>query len=114
LLTSYDKEKHQTQKISIRVGNNVSVIGSGDVDVPNGVLEDVFHVHEMPINLLFVYRACKKGYKFEAWHDIYVPKHIDQGFKIVSFDPVDNGASLYKFVDFFLSRNNLSIYMLHM
>ena len=44
LLNYYDTKKHTTQKVSIRNGNHVSVLGSGNVDVPNGTLEDVFHV----------------------------------------------------------------------
>jgi hypothetical protein len=34
------------------------MVGFGNVDVPNGVLEDVFHVEGMPINLVYVYCSC--------------------------------------------------------
>jgi hypothetical protein len=60
LFTSYDKEKHLAQKVSISDGNNISVVGFGNVDVPNGVLEDVFHVEGMPINFLLFIMLVKK------------------------------------------------------
>ena len=46
-----------SQKVSIGDGKQLSVIGSGNVNVTNGQLEDVFHVEHMPINLLSIYRA---------------------------------------------------------
>ena len=54
----------------------------------------------MPINLLSIYRACQKGFKFEAWPDKYVLKDINQNFKVVSSGLVDHTAGLYKFVGF--------------
>jgi hypothetical protein len=100
LFTSYDNNKHTTQKVSISDGKQLSVVGSGNIQVPNGVLEDVFHVEGMPINLLSVYHACQKGYKFEAWPDRYVLKDIKNNFKIVSSGLVDHEAGLFKFIGF--------------
>jgi hypothetical protein len=54
LFTSYDNNKHVAHKVSISDGKQLSVVGSGNIQVPNGVLEDVFHVEGTPINLLFV------------------------------------------------------------
>jgi hypothetical protein len=54
----------------------------------------------MPINLLSVYRACKRGYKFEAWPDRYVLKDIKNNFQIVSSGPLDHEAGLFKFTGF--------------
>jgi hypothetical protein len=104
LFTSYDKENNLAQKVSISDGNNISVVGSSNVDVPNGVLEDVFHVEGMPINLLSIYHACQKGYKFEAWLDRYVLKDINNGFKIVSSIPIDHDVGLFNFIGFTSSR----------
>ena len=58
LFTSYDTNKHSSQKFSIDDGKQLSIIGSGNINVANGQLEDVFHVQSMPINLLSIYRAC--------------------------------------------------------
>ena len=69
LFSTYDTNTHTSQKVSIGDGKQLSVIGSGNVTNSNGTLEDVFHVKDMPINLLSVYRACQNGYKFEAWPD---------------------------------------------
>ena len=60
LFTSYDNRKHISQKFSIGDGKQLSVIGSGNVDVTNGQLEEVFHVEHMPINFLFIV-LVKKG-----------------------------------------------------
>ena len=100
LFTSYDNRKHISQKVSIGDGKQLSVIGSGNVNVTNGQLEDVFHVEHMPINLLSIYHACQKGFKFEAWPDKYVLKDINQNFKVVSSGPVDHTTGLYKFAGF--------------
>ena len=54
----------------------------------------------MPINLLFIYFPCEKGYKFEAWPDKYVLKDISHNFKLVSAGLVDYTVSLYKFTGF--------------
>jgi hypothetical protein len=54
----------------------------------------------MPINLLSVYHACQKGYKFEAWPNRYVLKDIKNNFKIVSSSLVDHEAGLFKFTGF--------------
>jgi hypothetical protein len=49
------------KKVLISVGNNLLVVGSSNVDVPNGVLEDVFNVEGMPsICFLFIV-LFKKG-----------------------------------------------------
>ena len=69
LFTSYDNRKHISQKFFISNGKQLSIIGFGNVNVTNGQLEDVFHVERMPINLLSIYCACQKGFKFEAWPD---------------------------------------------
>ena len=61
LFTSYDNHKHISQKISIGDGKQLPAIGSSNVNVTNGQLEDVFHVEHMPINLLSIYHACQKG-----------------------------------------------------
>jgi hypothetical protein len=45
---------------SLGDGKQLDVIGSSNVQVTNGQLEDVFHVQNMPINLLSIYRACQK------------------------------------------------------
>ena len=58
LFTSYDNNKHISQKVSIGDGKQLSVIGSVNINVSNGQLEDVFHVENMPINLISIYRAC--------------------------------------------------------
>jgi hypothetical protein len=100
LFTSYDNNKHSSQKMSIGDGKQLDVIGPGNVQVTNGQLEDVFHVENMPINLLSIYHACQKGYKFEVWLDKYVLKNINQNFKVVSSGLVDHDTGLYKFVGF--------------
>ena len=61
LFTSYDNRKHISQKVFVGDGKQLSVIGSGNVNVTNGKLEHVFHVEQMPINLLSIYCACQKG-----------------------------------------------------
>ena len=63
----------------------------------------------MPINLLYVYRACQNGYKFEAWPDKYVLKDIYNNFKVVSSGPVDHNSGLYKFTGFY-STNKTPFY----
>ena len=35
-------------------GNNLSFVGSSNVDVPNGVWEDIFHVEGILINMPYV------------------------------------------------------------
>ena len=47
-----------SQKVSIGDGKQLSVIGSSNINVANGQLEDVFHVETMPINFLSIYLAC--------------------------------------------------------
>ena len=64
LLNSYDTKKHTQHKVSISDSNHLSLLGSGNVIVPNGTLEHVFHVQRMPINLLSIYHACWEGYQF--------------------------------------------------
>ena len=44
LFNTYDTKKHTQQNVSIIYGNHVLVLGSCSVNVPNGTLEDVFHV----------------------------------------------------------------------
>ena len=66
LFTFYDNNKHISHKVFIGDGKQLSVIGSGNINVANGQLEDVFHVENMSINLLPIYSACQKWYKFEA------------------------------------------------
>ena len=68
----------------------------------------------MPINLLSIYRACQKGYKFEAWPDKYALKDINHNFKVVSSGPVDHTVGLYKFTGFNSTKDNLFIPMLFM
>ena len=50
----------------------------------------------MPINLLSIYCACQKAYKFEAWPSRYVLKDIKNNFKINSSSSVDHEVGLYK------------------
>ena len=66
LFTSYDNHKHISQKVSIGDCKQLFAIGSSNVNVTNGQLEDVFHVEHIPINLLSIYRSCQKRFKFEA------------------------------------------------
>jgi hypothetical protein len=54
LFTSYDNNKHPSQKVSIGDSKKLDVIGSGNVKVTNGHLEDVFHVQNIPISLLYI------------------------------------------------------------
>jgi len=105
LFSTYDTNNHTYQKVSICDGKQISVVGSGNVNVSNGTLEDVLHVKDMPINLFYVYRACQNGYKFEAWPDKYVLKDINNNFKVVSSDPIDHEPSLYKFIGFYSTKN---------
>ena len=77
-------------------------------------MEDVFHVEHLPINLLSIYRACQKGFKFEAWHDKYVLKDINQNFKVVSSSSVDHTPGLYKFVGFNSTKRQPFIHMFPM
>ena len=44
LFTSYDTNKHTTQKVPVNDGKYLSIVGFGDVKVPNDTLEDVFPV----------------------------------------------------------------------
>jgi hypothetical protein len=60
LFTSYDNNKHSSHKVSIGDGKQLDVIGSSNVKVTNCQLEDVFHVQNIPINLLYIYHACQK------------------------------------------------------
>jgi hypothetical protein len=102
------------QKVSISHGDNISIVGFNNVDVPNGVLEDVFHVEGMPNNFIFICQDYKKRYKFEAWLNRYVLKYINNGFKIVSSGLVDHDVS---FIILLVSPhpiNNLFVLMLHM
>ena len=94
LFISYDNNKHSSQKVSIGDGKRLDVIGFGNVKVTNGQLEYVFHVHNMPIKLLSIYRVSHKGYKFEAWSDKYVLKDINQNFKEVYLGHVDHDTGL--------------------
>jgi hypothetical protein len=63
-------------------------------------LEDVFHVEGMPINLLSIYCACQKGYKFDAWTNRYVLKDINNDFKIILSRIVDHDVGLFLFTGF--------------
>ena len=98
--TSYDDNKRSSQKVSIGDGKQLDVIGSGNVKVTNGQLENVFHVQNMPTNLLSIYHACQKWYKFESWPNKYVLKDINQNFKVVSSGLVDHDTGLHKFAGF--------------
>ena len=89
-----------SHKVSIGDGKQLSITGSGNINVANGQLKDVFHVENMPINLLSIYRACRKGYKFEAWPNKYVLKDINHNFKVVSSGTIDHTAGLCKFTSF--------------
>jgi hypothetical protein len=64
----------------------------------------VFHVEGMPIDFLYVYRACQKWYKFEAWLDRYVLKdnnnNNNNGFKKISLRPVDHEVFMFNFIGF--------------
>ena len=111
LFTSYDNHKNISQKFFIGDGKQLSVIGSDNVNVTSGQLEDVFHVEHIPINILSIYRACQKWFKFEAWLDKYVVKYINQNFKVVSSGPVDHIAGLYKFAGFNSTKRHLFIPM---
>ena len=82
LFSSYDTNTY-THKVSISNGKQLLVVGSNDVKVPNGTLNDVFHVQGMPINFLSIYRAYQKYCKFESWLDKYVLKDIKHNFKVV-------------------------------
>jgi hypothetical protein len=66
LFSSYDSHKHTSLKVSIVGGKQLPVVGSGNIKVPIGTLEDVFHVQYMPINFLSIYHAFQKSYTFEA------------------------------------------------
>ena len=100
LFNTYDNKKHTQHKVSISDGNHFSVLGYGNVHVPNDTLEYVFHVQGIPINLLSIFHACQKVYKFESWLDKYKLKDIKHCFKIVSSGLVDHKVGLYKFIDF--------------
>ena len=100
LFNSYETKKHTTQKVYISDSNHLSVLGYGDVNVPNSTFEDVFHVQGIPINLLSIFHACQKVYKFESWPDKYKLKDIKHCFKIVSSGLVDHKVGLYKFIGF--------------
>ena len=114
LFTSYDKNKHISHKVFTRDGKQLFVIGFGNINVANGQLEDVFHVVNMPINLLSIYCACQKWYKFEAWLDKYVLKYINHNFKVVSSGPIDHTVGLYKFIGFNSTKRQPFIHMLLM
>ena len=58
LFTSYDNNKHSSEKVSIGDGKQLDVIGYGNVKLINGQFEDVFHVRNIPINFLSIYCAC--------------------------------------------------------
>lgn len=77
LFKSYYTNKNSSKKISIGDGKKLSAIGSGNINVANVNLEDVFHFQNMPINLLSIYHACQKGLKFESWPNKYVLKDIN-------------------------------------
>jgi len=100
LFSSYDIHKHTSQKISIGDDKQLSVVGSSNVKVLNGTLEDVFHVHSISINFFSIYCVRQKGYTFEAWIDKYVLKDIKHNFKVVYFGLVDHDYSLYTFTSF--------------
>ena len=106
LFTSYDNHKHISQKVSIGDGKQLFVIDSGNVNVTNGQLEDIFHVEHMPINLISIYCAHQKGFKFEACPDKYVLKDINKNFKVVSSGLVDHATGLYKFSGFNSTKRN--------
>lgn len=80
-------------------------MGFGDVTVPNGTLEYIFHVQGMPINFISIYHSCQKGYKFEARPYKYVLKDIKNSYKVFYFGYVDHASSLYKFTTFHSSKN---------
>lgn len=105
LISSYDTKKCTSQNVSIGDGKQLLIIGSSNCKVPNGILEDVFHVHGILINFLSISHACQKSYMFEAWTDKYVIKDIKHNFKVVSLGIVDHDASLYKFIIFHSSKN---------
>jgi hypothetical protein len=105
LFYSYDTHKHTSHKVYISDGNKILVVHSGNAKVPNDTLEYVFHVHDMPINIISIYRSCQKGYEFEAWPDKYALKDIKHKFKVVSSSLVDQDSSLYKFIGFQSTKN---------
>ena len=59
LFNSHGNKNYTEHKVSISDGNHILVLGFGNVNVPNGTLEDLFHVQGIPINLLSIYRACQ-------------------------------------------------------
>ena len=61
LFTSYDNRKHICQKVSIGDGKQLSVIGSGNVNVTNGQLEEVFMLNTCPLSYFLFIVLVKKG-----------------------------------------------------
>ena len=63
-IMDFGASKHMTSDASLFISydnrKQLSVIGSGNVNVTNGQLDDVFHVEHMHINLLSIYRACQR------------------------------------------------------
>ena len=48
---------HTSHKVSINDVNHLLILGSNNVNVPNGV-ENAFQVQGIPINLLSICHAC--------------------------------------------------------
>ena len=64
--------------------------------------------------MLHIYHACQKWYKFEPWHNRYVLKDINNGFKIVSFVLVYHGVGFFKFIGFTsCNKQQLYYYVVH-
>jgi len=111
LFSTNGTNKHVSQKVFIGDGKQLSVVGYVNVHVSNGTLEDVFHVKDVPINLLSAYRASQNGYKFEVWPDKYVVKDINNNFKVVPSSLVDHNSGLYKFTGFCSTKNEPFLFL---
>ena len=99
--------KNTTYKVSISDGKQRSALGYSNANVPNGTLQDVCHDQGRSINLLSIYHACQKGYRFEAWNDKYVLKDIKHNFKIIYSSLVDHNVGLYKFTSLIQETINI-------
>ena len=99
LFTSYATNRNTLQKVSISDGKYLLLVGFGNGKVPNGTLEDVFHVQGIPTNFLFIYFARQKVIRLN-FGQINVLKDIKHSLKLVSMGLVNHDAGVYKFTGF--------------
>jgi hypothetical protein len=78
----------------------VVVAREGRVEFHNGIFENVSHVPNISMNMLFVYQIIEKSKKVEFTLDSFFVLDMHDN-PIISIGEVDHKSRLYKFTNFY-------------